>query len=36
MLFPNEASPLRLAEAVLIETGEEWETGKIYLTIETK
>jgi len=34
--FPNEASLLRLAGAVLIETSEEWETGKIYLTLETK
>jgi len=36
MLFPNEASLLRSAEAALIETGEERESGKIYLTIETK
>jgi len=35
-LFPNEASLLRLAEAALIETDEEWETEKIYLTLETK
>jgi putative transposase len=31
-LFPNEASCLRLVSAVLMEIGEEWETGKAYLT----
>ena len=30
-LFPNEASLLRLASAVLMEISEEWETGKCYL-----
>jgi hypothetical protein len=35
-LFPNEASQLRLATAVLMELSEEWETGKRYLTFETK
>lgn len=34
-LFPNEASLLRLASAVLVETDEEWQTGKRYLTMET-
>ena len=34
-LFPNEASLLRLTSAVLIETSEEWETGKTYLKLET-
>ena len=34
-LFPNEASLLRLTSAVLIETSEEWETGKRYLKLET-
>lgn len=34
-LFPNEASLLRLVSAVLIETSEEWETGKTYLKMET-
>jgi len=33
-LFPNEASLLRLVSAVLSETSEEWETGKIYLSME--
>ena len=33
-LFPNEASLLRLVSAILIETSEEWETGKRYLSME--
>lgn len=33
-LFPNEASLLRLVSAVLMETSEEWESGKVYLTIK--
>jgi putative transposase len=33
-LFPNEASLLRLASAILMEISEEWETGKNYLSIE--
>ena len=32
-LFPNEAALLRLITALLVETSEEWETGKIYLNI---
>jgi putative transposase len=35
-LFPNEASLLRLVTGVLIEISEEWETGKRYVTFETK
>ena len=35
-LFPNDASLLRLVTAVLIEVSEEWETGKRYVTFETK
>jgi transposase-like protein len=35
-LFPNEDSLLRLATAVLMEVSEQWETGKRYLTFETK
>jgi transposase-like protein len=31
-LFPNDASLLRLASAILIEISEEWETGKRYVT----
>jgi len=34
-LFPNEASLLRLVSAILSETSEDWETGKIYLTMQT-
>ena len=30
-LFPNEASLLRLVSSILVETSEEWETGKRYL-----
>ena len=32
-LFPNEASLLRLVSAVLMETSEEWESGKVYLSM---
>ncbi len=32
-LFPNEASLLRLVTAILVETSEEWETGKRYLSV---
>lgn len=32
-LFPNEASCLRLVSAVLMEISEEWETGKVYLSL---
>lgn len=31
-IFPNEASCLRLVSAVLMETSETWETGRIYLS----
>ncbi len=34
-LFPNELSLLRLVSAILQETSEDWETGKIYLAMET-
>ena len=33
-LFPNEAALLRLVTAILAETSDEWETGKIYLNME--
>jgi len=33
-LFPNEASLLRLVTALLAETSQEWETGKVYLNME--
>lgn len=34
-VFPNEKSCLRLITAVLMETNEEWEYGRIYLNIES-
>jgi transposase-like protein len=33
-LFPNEASLLRLATAIVMEQSDEWETGKAYLKKE--
>ena len=33
-LFPNEASCLRLVSAVAMEIAQDWQTGKIYLTME--
>jgi len=33
-LFPNEASLLRLASAVLAEIDEEWQSARVYLTME--
>jgi transposase-like protein len=33
-LFPNEASLLRLVTALLAETSDDWETGKIYLNLK--
>ena len=33
-LFPNEQSLLRLISALLCETSDDWETGKIYLNME--
>ncbi|MCP3914615.1 MAG: IS256 family transposase [bacterium] len=35
-LFPNEASLLRLASAILVEVSEEWETGRCYLNMESE
>ena len=32
-IFPNEASCLRLISAVLMEIDEEWQTGKVYLSM---
>ena len=34
-IFPNEASLLRLTSAVLREIDEDWETGKIYLNMQS-
>jgi len=33
-LFPNEESLLRLASAVLMEISDEWESGRVYLTMK--
>lgn len=33
-LFPNEASCLRLATAVLMEISDEWETNRTYLRLD--
>jgi len=33
-IFPNEASCLRLASAILMEFHEEWQVGRIYLTFQ--
>jgi len=33
-VFPNEASRLRLVSALLAETSDDWESGKIYLNME--
>jgi transposase-like protein len=33
-VFPNETSLLRLVTALLAETSDEWESGKIYLNME--
>lgn len=33
-LFPNEASVLRLATAVVMEISEAWETGRTYINTE--
>lgn len=34
-VFPNESSCLRLISAILMETNEKWEYGRIYLRIES-
>jgi putative transposase len=35
-LFPNEASLLRLVGAILMETDEDWQTGKRYLNMNVE
>lgn len=35
-IFPNEASLLRLVSARLMEISEDWETGKIYLSMQNE
>ena len=32
-IFPNQSSCLRLVSAILMEISEEWETGRIYLSV---
>ena len=34
VIFPNNASCMRLVSALLMEISESWETGKIYLSLE--
>lgn len=34
-IFPNEASCLRLISAILMETSDDWEGGRIYLTLDS-
>ena len=31
--FPNEAACLRLVSAIVMETSDAWEAGKVYLTL---
>jgi len=33
-IFPNEAACLRLVSAILMETSDEWEGGRLYLNLE--
>jgi len=33
-LFPNEASCLRLVSAVAMEISDDWETGRVYISME--
>jgi putative transposase len=34
-IFPNDAAGLRLVSAILMEIDEDWQTGRIYLRLET-
>ncbi len=34
--FPNASSVLRLITTLLSETSDDWETGKIYLTMNNQ
>ncbi len=34
VLFPNEASCLRLATAIVMEVSEEWQTSRVYLRLD--
>ncbi len=33
-IFPNEGACLRLVSAILMETSDEWEVGRLYLNLE--
>jgi putative transposase len=33
-VFPNESSCIRLVSAILMEIGEEWEFGRLYLQMD--
>ena len=35
-VIPNEKSLLRLISALLAETSDDWETGKIYINMENQ
>ena len=35
-LFPNTESLLRLAASVVMEISEDWESGRIYLNMDTE
>ena len=34
MLFPNEASCLRLVSAVVMEISDDWQTGRTYIRLD--
>ncbi len=34
-IFPNEVACLRLVSAILMETSDEWESGRIYLSLDS-
>jgi len=33
-IFPNEAACLRLVSAILMEQDEEWQMGRVYLSMD--
>ncbi|GAP13824.1 transposase [Longilinea arvoryzae] len=35
-IFPNEGACLRLVSAILMETSDEWEVGRLYLNLEAR
>ena len=34
-VFPNQSACLRLVSAILMEISEDWETGRIYLNMDS-